>query len=272
MGPEGLLSAGYIVHTLDQQSFGHSEGARGLRGFFEDFDDMPKENLEYLKATIMKEPSASSLPLFLFGVSMGGATAVRMAQMEPHMFRGMILYAPMLRLEEVKKKKVVACITNGHLASLAGCLSKAVPTLPIAKPALNEIFPLTQKEFDDDELNYHADVRSRVGAEFMRITEWFMSGGLDSVSVPFAVFHASHDTFVDPIGSQKLMDMAKSTDKKYFKVGTGLDVNVDVWHALQMEPGREVIFKYALDWINERATAVDPGSAHSARVLETVTA
>lgn len=257
--PHGLVSAGYIVHTLDQQSFGHSEGARGLRGFFEEFDDMPKENLEYLTAVAKKEPSTiSSLPLFLFGVSMGGATAVRMAQMEPQMFRGMILYAPMLCLEEVKKQKVFACITNGHLASVAGCLSKALPTLPIAKPARNELFPLSQKEFDEEELNYHGDVRSRVGAEFMKVTEWFMNGGLESVSVPFAVFHAIHDTFVDPIGSQKLIDTAKSSDKQYFKVGTGQDVNVDVWHGLHFEPGHEAIFKHSLDWIVERTTPMVP--------------
>jgi len=121
---------------------------------------------------------------------MGGATAVRMSQLEPDLFRGMVLYAPMLRLEEVKKEKIFACITNGHLAGVAGCLSKAIPFTPVAKAKKNDMFPLSQKEADEDALVYHGDVRSRVGAEFMRIAEGFMGGGLESVVRAWARGHS----------------------------------------------------------------------------------
>jgi len=137
---------------------------------------------------------------------------------------------------------------------VAGFLSKHIPSVPVAKAKKNEMFPLSQKEADLDALVYHGDVRSRVGAEFMRIAGWFMEGGLESVSVPFVTFHAEHDNFVDPIGSQVLFEVAKSTDKTYMKVGRGLDVDVDIWHGLSFEPGHEVILKTALEWMTERSS------------------
>jgi alpha-beta hydrolase superfamily lysophospholipase len=98
---ESLTSAGFEVYTQDQQGHGRSEAARGLVAYFEDFDDLPKENIAYVKDAILENPRRQG-PLFLLGISMGGATAVRMVQMEPELFKGLVLYAPMLSLEHIK--------------------------------------------------------------------------------------------------------------------------------------------------------------------------
>ncbi len=107
---------------------------------------------------------------------------------------------------------------------------------------------------DEDVLTYSGDCRARVAFEFMTVTNEFMDGGLRALSTPFITFHGTRDTFTDPFGSETLISEAASTDKTYLKVGVGSDVDVDMWHALAAEPGREVVFARALSWLIERST------------------
>jgi alpha-beta hydrolase superfamily lysophospholipase len=44
---------------------------------------------------VKKESGLAGLPVFLFGLSMGGATVVKMALRNPLAYRGLVLYAPM---------------------------------------------------------------------------------------------------------------------------------------------------------------------------------
>jgi hypothetical protein len=141
--------------------------------------------------------------------------------------------------------------------------------LAIARPARNEHNPLFQQEMDDDPLTYTGNVRAKTAVEFIRVTANFLNGGLRKLQLPFVTFHAPKDTFTDPYGSERLISDACSTDKTYLSVGQGLDVDVDMWHALGAEPGFEVVAARAIDWINKRlgrpaataaAAAISPAS------------
>lgn len=177
---------------------------------------------------------------------------MRMAQLDEDIFTGVALYAPMFSLEQVKKKKIVCCITNGSLKPIVGCLNATIPTMPVGKPDRNTIHPKSQEEMDNDPLTWSGDVRVRVAKEFSDITDWFMDGGLEEMRVPFIVFHSVKDTFTDPGGSEALMEMAESTDKKFAKLGPGLDVDVDIWHSITTEPGSVVVAKRMVEWLNAR--------------------
>jgi hypothetical protein len=124
--------------------------------------------------------------------------------------------------------------------------------LPIAKPALNTHNPLSQQEMDQDCLTYSGDCRARVAHQFMMVTDGFMDGDLSLLNVPFVTFHSVRDTFTDPEGSEVLYAQAAVADKTHLRVGPGCDVDVDIWHALAAEPGREVIFGRARAWLEER--------------------
>ena len=209
--------------------------------------------MSFVKESIMAEAIYSpDLPIFLFGESMGGAVAVRMAQIEgPKLFAGFMLYSPMLSLEMARELPIGLGLRNGHLEPFATCLSAVVPALPIAKPARNELNPLAQLEMDEDELSYGGDVRARCAAEFVAVTNGFMDGGLGLVDVPFMTMHSVKDTFTDPLGSERLYRDAKTTDKEYLKVGPGETVDVDLWHAFGNGDGFEVPFKFALEWFEK---------------------
>ena len=87
-----------------------------------------------------------------------------------------------------------------------------------------------------------------------QVTDDFMlDGGLSELEVPFVTFHAAKDTFTDPKGSEVLVKEAKAKDKTLNRCGPGLEVDVDIWHALAAEPGREVVFAKALEWLEARA-------------------
>jgi len=250
--PGGLVAAGFTVATLDHQSHGRSEGDQGLRCFFNRFDDLADECLDCLSKLREEDATLDTLPVFLFGISMGGATAVRMAQKQPTLFRGAVLYAPMLSLEEVQKQSIFLCVTNRHLAPLVEVLNKLIPKVPLAKPARNTIHPKSQEEMDADPLTYSENARVRVAREFFTVTNWFMAGGLAEMRTPFVTFHSVKDTFTDPLGSETLVRLAEVKDKTYVRVGKGLDLEADIWHALTFEPGHELVFARALAWIEAR--------------------
>jgi len=52
------------------------------------------------------------LPIFLFGISMGGATALRLSENNPDRYTGMVTFAPMCSLEKVRKQPIKWCIKN----------------------------------------------------------------------------------------------------------------------------------------------------------------
>lgn len=97
---EGLVDAGFAVRALDHTGHGLSEGAP--RCYFERYQDLVDEAQGYLRNEVRKEPECANLPVFLFGLSMGGATVVRMALQAPDDYKGLVLYAPMLSLRCVK--------------------------------------------------------------------------------------------------------------------------------------------------------------------------
>jgi alpha-beta hydrolase superfamily lysophospholipase len=140
-----------------------------VRCYFDRFENLVEEANSFILDKVVTDPLLQSLPVFLLGLSMGGATAVRMALAKPGAYRGVVLYAPMLSLRLVKQQPVFLCIRNAHLEPVSGCLSALFPTLPIAKPALNVHNPLSQKEMDDDPLTYSADCRARVAREFIDV-------------------------------------------------------------------------------------------------------
>ena len=267
----GLVESGWIVIAIDQQSHGRSEGVAGpgVRCYFGEFEDLVTESLGF--NAVQREEMAARypsdtgqpLPAYVWGQSMGGATACRMACREK--FDGMLLYAPMLSLEKVKEKELGICgLRNKHLMPLVGCLSSCCPMGLVAKTEKNIIHPESQVEFDSDPYNFNESngskscARNRTSFEFTSICDDFGRDGsprsLRTVGLPFIVYHSEKDGFTDPEGSAMLYNMSNSADKTYKRIGVGLDLDLNIWHALSVEPGREVILADALAWLESRSS------------------
>ena len=100
---EGCVRDGWAVHAIDHQGHGQSEGARA---YFERFTHLADEASAYVDM-LLSGDRWRGLPVFLWSVSMGGATALTMARRDPDKYAGLVLYAPMISLEQVQNQEVL---------------------------------------------------------------------------------------------------------------------------------------------------------------------
>lgn len=98
-----LVDAGVSCYAMDLQGHGESEGARGLRGFFEAFDDLAIDLLQL--HDVVRRETDGSLPIFWLGTSMGGAVACRAVQMRASAPDGLVMLAPMISLAKVQRTR-----------------------------------------------------------------------------------------------------------------------------------------------------------------------
>ena len=220
-----LVAAGISVYAIDLQGHGESEGARGLRGFFEKFDDLAGDAL-LLHEEVQRE-TGGGLPIFWLGTSMGGAVAARAAQMRPRCMSGLVMIAPMISLEKVAEKSVFGPIRNRHLKPVAGFLSWLLPALPLIKKSDSVLAQQLDDEFRADVTNYTGSVRVRVAYHFdLACREFLRKGGpqaLERIECPaLLALHANADTMTEPHGSISLFERA-SCDRKTLVLISGPD-------------------------------------------------
>lgn len=211
-----LVDSGISVYAIDLQGHGESEGARGLRGFFEHFDDLAHDALQ-LHDEVASE-LGGELPIYWLGTSMGGAVAMRAAQMRPGCMAGLVVLAPMVSLEKVSQKSIFGPIKNKHLKPVAFALSWLLPTLPLIKKSESVLHQQIDAEFRADVTNYTGSVRIRVGYNFDLLCRAFLERGgpksLERVSCgSLLTVHANADTLTEPAGSVELYERADCARK-----------------------------------------------------------
>ena len=208
----------------------------------------------FITEIVMKEEMLKGLPIFLFGVSMGGATAIKLAHRAPERYAGMVTFAPMCSLEKMRKQPMWGCIKNHHLEPLVGILACLSPKTPLVKITPNTMFPLLSQENTDDPLCYQLGTRIVVAKEFIDTTAEFMNTDFfEGLRTPFATFHSVHDTLTDMEGTESFMASSVNVkDKVFYRVGAGLDVDCKMWHNLLREPGSDLVVDKAMEWIIAR--------------------
>jgi len=236
---ERLNEEGFIVAGLDHQSYGLSEGARGLDHFYEEFEDLVKDAIQFRHQISEKYPE---LPVYIMGSSMGGCIATRVVEDDKDFeCAGLMLIAPMLSIETIKKKPI-----NKILLPISGVVSAVVPTVRVAPKAAHPQKVLRDHlaSFELNEGQHH--VRSRVAAQVNAAVEHVQSK-FDLIKAPLLTIHSKHDTFTDPEGSQLIMDKCLSSDKT-MKL---LD-DKRFWHMLPLEPGNSMVIDMIAEWISSR--------------------
>ena len=274
---EKLNEAGYSVCGIDNRGMGFSGGARGgLRCFTESFDDYVTDVAAFASATVSSPSNSNSsgfsipvpkgfgpgLPLFLFGVSLGGCISVHVAEnlqksekkcdeknenLKKH-FKGCVLLAPMLAIDALASRGI-----NRLLVHVGKLISIIRPTLGIAHGTKNELYPDLQAIWDADPLCWHGATRARSAMEYLRVTRALSADGnarLRSFKAPFMVLHGDGDTLTDPKGSKDLHEASESEDKI-------LRILEGRWHILTKEPGNEEVLAEIVEWCDKRGGRVE---------------
>ncbi|KDD74778.1 hypothetical protein H632_c1079p0 [Helicosporidium sp. ATCC 50920] len=241
-----LNEAGISVCGLDNQGCGRSEGARNLRFFIERFDDLVDDVLQ-LRALLSSAadcpcPGFANLPVFASGISMGGCVALRCALASPELFRGLMLLAPMLSLDNVSRRGL-----NAYMAPLAALLSQLAPSAAVV--ATDRAGTGSDEYLDElwaqDPLVSHMRTRVRNAHEYLLAVRG-LEERLAEQRLPMLLFHSRNDSMCDCAGSERLLEQAAAQDKKLVWVD-------HMWHVLVKEAGNESVCDEVARWIAQRA-------------------
>jgi len=232
---ELLNNSGIAAAGIDMQGCGHSEG---LRCYVDRYQDYVDEVLGFTRSLEGRQ-GFGGVPIFVAGVSLGGCISVDLCR-QTDVYKGAILVAPMLSLDQVSKTGL-----NPYLRPLAGLLSWLLPTARIAKTEKNDLYPDIQAFFDQDPQTWKEWTRARNAYEYLTTTE-ALCAAMPEMTFPFVCFHGDIDTMTDPEGSKRLYELSKAEDKE-------LRILPGRWHVLFKESGAQEIYQQVAEWISKRA-------------------
>lgn len=233
---ESFNETGLNVYGFDLQSHGLSEGLKGYRAHVNRFQDFTNDTKQFYYHCKAKEKGGK---VYVLGLSMGGCIVSHVAEQLSEDLDGLILAAPMLRLERIKRKPA-----NKVLLPFSACISACWPSLPVGSKSKNPFHPDIGAEHDADPLNYDGRVRARMATEFF----WAVDKAIEDahkVSCPHLVIHSEEDTMTDPEGSQMFYDGTPSGANKKLAWVTHLGF----WHGLSKEPQHEKIAELIVEWL-----------------------
>ncbi|KAK7835057.1 caffeoylshikimate esterase [Quercus suber] len=232
---------GYAVFAADLLGHGRSDG---LRCYLGDMEKIAGSSLSFFLYIRSSEPY-KLLPAFLFGESMGGATAMLMYfQSPPDAWTGLIFSAPLFVMPENMKPSKVRLFMYGMLFGIADTWA-AMPDNKMVGKAIKD--PEKLKIIASNPRRYTGKPRVGTMRELARVCQ-YIQDNFEKVTAPFLTVHGTSDGVTCPTSSKLLYEKAASEDKS-LKLYDGM------YHSLiQGEPDENanLVLKDMREWIDER--------------------
>lgn len=250
-----LLPAQIACFGMDSESFGRSVQGGGLscscrgrlRAYIPDFASLVQDYIDYAADVKSKLPPGT--PVFLHGESMGGGIAILASKAAPHLFSGVILTAPMAKLN-----------TKSHppawLQAVGAIVAAVVPWAPIAP--VTDITPVCFKDVvkrdevqaGTDKLRYMGRMRLATALQ-LRDAATTVQQALPHLQVPMLVQQGTNDMVTPEAGIVAYDAAVRCTDKT-------LVVYEGAWHAMYAEPvdTRKRLVMDMISWMRERAPSL----------------
>jgi len=220
---------GFAVMAFDIRGHGCSEGKRGhAPGYDYLMDDLDRV---YLKV----KTDYPSLPIFLFGHSMGGNLVLNFLLRKQKELNGAIVTGPYLRLgfEPPKWKIILAKLSANIWPSLSQPTELELDALSRNQDVIHK--------YEDDEL-----VHDRITSAFfvnVHFAGQYAISHANEIKTPLLIMHGEDDRLTSPEGSKEFASNANSN--VHLKLWKGL------YHELHNEPEKKEVFQYELEWIEE---------------------
>jgi len=229
-----LVAEGYAVYGLDHRGHGKSDG---LRAYYENFDQPVNDLKQYLDQVKAAQPGKK---IFLYGHSLGSLIALVFTLRFQNELAGLVISGTPLEVEAGQP---------GLLVALGGLLNRVIPQtalLPLPTAYLSHD-PAVVKAYETDPLNYHGNVRVRIGQQIVEMSR-MVKGRLSEITLPLFIIHGAEDKICPPAGGETLYRGARSQDKA-LKLYPGLH------HEIHNETPAEqkIVLDDTAAWLNERA-------------------
>ncbi|CAM6088122.1 unnamed protein product [Calypogeia fissa] len=248
---ERLARAGFAVFGIDYEGHGKSDGKRC---YIAKFSNIITDVSAHYK-TVQDRKEFMGKDSFLYGESLGGATALLLTRKEPSRYKGMVLVAPMAKIADKMRPPPFMIAALSKLNNIFPYW-KIVPTGDVFDLAFK--LPEKRKKIKSNKLLYRGKPRIRTAFE-MYHTSLDLEGRLDEVTLPYLLLHGEDDTVTDPEVSKALFDQSKSFDKT-FKLYKGL------WHGLttaEKDEDIDMVFGDIIQWLLERSGSDGASSSDS---------
>lgn len=236
-----------LIHHLNQKSIsvhghdhiGHGDST-GLRAYFPSFQSLVDDFLSNVNRTnLFYEYTQKNIPIFIIGHSLGGTVAIAAMRKAPQLFKGACLSSA-----ASEPPAGMFGLVGKLQAALSGITSTLIPTVELVAVPTGNDEELT-KLFRSDPLNCSdVKIRARVGREFLMAYK-DINARVHEIKTPFLTVAGEFDTLVNPQAAQRFYEGASSTDKQV-KVAKGR------WHNLLVEKGKEEIWLWFSEWIQQR--------------------
>ena len=176
-----------------------------------------------------------SLPIFLFGHSMGGNLVLNFLLRKPNELKGAMVTGPYLRLgfEPPKWKIILAKLSANIWPSLSQPTELELDALSRNQEVI--------RKYEDDEL-----VHDRITSAFFVNVHFAGQYAIEhaaEIKKPLLFSKFFENNIASPEGSKAFATNAKENVK--LKLWNGL------YHELHNEPEQEEVFNYELEWINK---------------------
>ena len=207
-------AAGFDVYAFDLRGHGRSAGPRVAPDDWSDYvDDLDR----FLTSVEQREPGK---PVFLFGHSMGGAIAVRTAEVHAAKLAGLILSGPAIAIDA---PPLLIAATR-----MSGFLTPQFPAFDLDNHDFSSD-PGNAAAMDRDEWISNANAPAKTAAGLVEGMHLIWRD-VAQLTMPLLALHGSADKLTAPSGSRALVAVAPSSDK-------ALKIYDGYYHDLLHEPG-----------------------------------
>ena len=225
----GITSVGF-----DYRGHGRSEGTPGL---IENFTDSVTDMLEFIK--LLDEIYDKDIPRFYCGLSLGGVIGYMLGLRIPDYFKGMILLAPALQVNDHMKPILT-------ISKYFCCCLSSLPPMPVDPNKSDAVSNLTSNEkWINDPLGYHGGIKIRTVHSLGEQNTFCNKRNYNKFKVPFVVVIGSVDKLVDVEACVDFYELADTKDKQLVFIP-------GMWHVVHHEEKYHEISDFCIKWIEEK--------------------
>ena len=224
----GLVEQGYALYAYDQRGHGKSEGQRG---YIESWSEYRADFDTFLKLVREGEPS---VPLFLYGHSMGALVILDYLLHESNGIQGVIISG-----SPIDSSKAV----SPALVITARLLSRIWPTFSMTSPVQPSQLSCDARvvqAYEEDPSVFKV-MTVRWGTEYLATQDW-VKDHASEIKLPILILHGGEDMLCAPEGSEFLFEAISSEDKT-------LKIYPSYFHEVHNEPGYVTVIEDINNWM-----------------------